>query len=172
MSTGPEAIPSHQETAQAMMIQLRQIATTVAGFAHLSSTRRRKITSSASLPDAFLQAVAVACDATPHLASSSQISGAEIRDGLGFSQAYTSVADELELLARGLRGTVANRRFDLGQRALRAYGMAKSINRPEDRELLIPHLADMKRTLGRGRRHAAAVPPAEEVPIAKPEPVK
>jgi len=154
MTTIPEPRPVYEETAMAMLQQLRALAATVPGFAHVPTGRRHKITPTASLPDAYLHAVSVACDASEHLALSSQITGAELRDGIAFSHAFLSVADELELIARGLRGTVAERRWDIGRRALRAYSIAKGINRPEDSAVLIPHIVTMARTLNRGGRKA------------------
>lgn len=168
MTTIPPVPPaSHEEIAAAMMIQIRELAQSVSGFTFSAKGRRRKITPAASVPDPFLEAVAVACDASPHLGVASQVTTAELRDTITFSRAFTSVANELMVVARGFLDTVAERRNQVGQRALRAYSMAKSINRPEDRELLIPHLANMQRTLGRGRKRVAATPPAPPAPPAQ-----
>lgn len=151
MSSIPPEIPvvPHDDTALAMMVALRKLAQSVVGFNFVTADRRRKINVSASLPDEFLEAVAVACDASSHLASSSQLTGIEVRDAINFSRAFLSVADELEILARGLRGTVALKRAEVGVRALRAYTLAKTLNRPDDRQLLIPHLAKLRAALGR-----------------------
>lgn len=164
----PEPLTPHEITAQAMMMQLRETVQGIAGYAFVGRGQRRKLNTAASLPDRFLQSVAVACDASSHLAGSSQITGSELRDTIAFARAYTSVADELEVIARGLRDTIAARRGDVGQRALRAYSMAKSINRPSDREVLIPHVNEMKRALGRGRRSKNTVPGAPPVAPAPP----
>jgi hypothetical protein len=153
MSTIPEQSPSpHEETAQAMLVQLRQLAHSVPGFAFIPARRRRQLSASASVSDDFLQAVSVACDAQPRLGPSGEITGAELRGMVTFSRQYNSVADELVLLAEGLRGTVAVLRSDVCRRALRVYANAKRIESPEEMEKLIPHLADMKRTLGRAKR--------------------
>jgi len=156
----------HEETANAMLVQLRELAQSVPGFAYTPRERRRRINAAASLRDDFLHAVAVACDASPQLATASQISGNELRHGISFAQAYRSVADELQLLAKGLRDTVAERRNDIGQRALRAYNIAKRMNRPEDREVLVPHLATMARMLNRGRKAATPADPQPAAPLA------
>ncbi len=152
MTTIPPTPINHEDVANAMIVELRDLAQSIPGFAYAAKGRRRKISSAARLPDAFLEAVAVACDASPQLAVASEITAADLRSMIVFSRAFTTVADEMNLVARGLLDTVAEQRAQTGQRALRAYAVAKSINRPEDRELLIPHLANMQRTIARGRR--------------------
>jgi hypothetical protein len=150
MTTIPDTpTPSHEETAQAMLTQLRKLAQSIPGFTFVPPVFRRRLTASASVPDDFLQSIGVACDATPRLATASEITGAELRDTITFSRQYNSVADELELLMNGIRGTIAVRRSEVGRRALRAYEIAKRLDHPEDRERLVPHIEDMKRTLGR-----------------------
>ena len=152
MSTIPDQPSPHEETAQAMLVQLRQLAHSIPGFTFVPARRRRQLSAAASVSDDFLQAVSVACDAQPRLASTGEITGAELRDMVSFARQFTSVADELVLLADGLRGTVAARRSEVAQRALRVYSNAKRIQRPEEKERLVPHLADMKRTLAKGRK--------------------
>jgi len=156
--TTSETQAIYEQTAMAMLQQLRALALSVPGFAHVPALRRRKITTTASLPDAYLHAVSVACDASEHLALSSQITGAELRDGISFSRAFRAVADELELIAYALRGTVAERRYDIGRRALRAYSIAKGVNGSRDSAVLIPHVATMARTLNRSGRKVTPDP--------------
>jgi hypothetical protein len=167
MTTIPE-VPSstHEETARAMMVQVRQLAESITGFTYTAPGRRRKLTSTASLPDAFLQSLAVACDASPVLGVSAQLTANELREAIEYKRVYSSLADELELLAKGLRDTIAEHRSDIGQRALRAYEIAKRLARPDDRKALVPHLQNMKRDLGRSRsKVAVVVGPVPATPI-------
>jgi hypothetical protein len=169
MTTIPPTPINYEEAANAMMIQLRELVQSIPGFGYAAKGRRRKISSAAHVPDPFLEAVAVACDASVQLSAASELSAPELRGLIAFARAFTSLADEMQLIARGLHDTVAERRAGVGQRALRAYAVAKSINRPEDRELLIPHLANMQRTLGRtGRPSKAAAKPAPAQPPSDP----
>src|SRR6185503_19537835 len=73
--------------------------------------------------------------------------------------AFSEVADELELLARGMRYTIALRRSDAGTTALKAYGVAKSLNRPR-KAPVVPHETNMRRTLGRTRGRKVPAPAA------------
>jgi hypothetical protein len=164
----PSPVLTHEEAAQSILLQFRRLTESIPGFSYLSIKGRRRITAAASLPDAFLQAVSVACDANPRLATTSEITGAELRDTIDYSRHYLSVADELDILAAGLRGTVAVRRSEPGRRALRAYEIAKRMNLTTDSQSLIPHLADMQRTLKRGSRKTKRTQP--EPPAAEPTP--
>lgn len=163
-----ESPNAHEVAVKAYIEQLRAMQESIAGYGFVSSKHRRSINAAATVPDRFLEAVAVACDAVAHLASGSLVTGAELRDTVAFARAYTSLADELERLARGMRDTVAVRRSDAGSRALRAYSVAKSYNRPSDLEPLIPHLREMQRALGRGRPSSRTASPVPPVPTPVP----
>jgi hypothetical protein len=159
---------AHAEAAAQFLVQLRNIVQSINGFTFVTPGRRRVINATASVPDPFLQTVAVALDASPMLASAAQVDGRQLRDAVVFTNAFEAVAIELDLAARGLRETIASRRYEAGVSALRAYSMAKSLNRPGDRALLIPYIRDMRRTLGRGRTRQTvpgdATQPAPEAP--------
>lgn len=68
-------------------------------------------------------------------------------------------------MARGVRETVAERRAEVGKRALATYGVARSVNRHLDLSVAVPHFANMRRALGRtGRKKRVVVetpPPLE-----------
>ena len=95
----------------------------------------------------------------------SAITPAEIRATIADSRLLISLADQLELIARGVRETNADRRADVGKRALIAYGVAKAVNRHLDLVVTVPHLANMRRTLGRAGRRKR-VESAPEPPVA------
>ena len=159
MTTIPDQPPiNHEAAANALIAAVRELVQSgVPGFTLAAKGRRRKISTTAALSEAFLEAVAAACAVHQELATSGNISAAEIRDTLVFSRVNASLAEELRILARGVDDTVAERRNNVGQRALFVYNAADRINRIEDRELLIPHLAAMKRTLNRGRNNSKRV---------------
>ena len=157
MTITPEpTIVNHEAAASTLMATVRDLVQSgIPGFALAAKGRRRKINTTASLSDPFLEAAAAACGVHADLVSAGQVTAAELRDTIAFSRVYASVAEELRILARGVDDTVAELRNNVGQRALRVYHVASRINRPEERELLIPHLAAMQRTLNRGRSASA-----------------
>jgi hypothetical protein len=171
---------NHEEVANTMMTQVRQMVQTIPGFAYAVKGRRRAIITSASAPDDFLEATAVACDTTPQLAASENLTSTELRDCMSYSRAYTSLANEMLTIARGILDSVAECRHDLSKRARRFYKHAKALDQLTERELLVPHLENMQRALRRGRPSKrsqgvakpdapAPVAPVPAVPIAPPK---
>jgi hypothetical protein len=171
MSIIPEITPiDFEQASAAILIQLRQLTQSITGFGFLTKARRRQITTSASVPDAFLKSTAITCDAQPDLGRAGDVTSSELRQVIEFTRAFNSVADELELLAKGLRDTVAGQRFDVARKALRVYALAKTFDGPTERTLLVPHLKNMKRDLGRSRTKLPAEPetPADSSTSATP----
>ena len=174
---------NHEAAAMTLMSTIRDlVVAAVPGFSLAAKGRRRKIIATASLSDAFLEAVAAACAVHPDLGAAGGLTPSEIRNTIHVSRVYASLAEELRILARGIDDTVAELRNDVGQRALRVYHNADRINRPDDHELLIPHRAAMQRTLNRGRINgkrasaakaaaAATATPATVTPPVVPAPV-
>ena len=87
------------------------------------------INSSAAVSDDFLIAMATAADTTPSMAVAASLTGDELRDVVDFSTAFTPVGDVLELATRAVRYTVKVERAVAGMKALRAYQIAKGLNR-------------------------------------------
>jgi hypothetical protein len=156
MTTIPDQPPVNPEAAaNALITAIReQVQSSIPGFALAAKGRRRKITTVVSLSDVFFESVAAACGVHSELAAARGVSASELRDAVSRSRMRASLSEELRILARGVEDTDAEDRNEVGQRALRVYHVADRINRPEDREMLIPHLAAMKRTLNRGRNNA------------------
>lgn len=156
MTTIPDQPPvNHEAAANAMITAMRELVQSgIPGFALAAKGRRRKITTTASLSDPFFESIAAAVAVHSELSAAGGVTASDLRNTIARSRVRASVAEELRLLARGVEDTDAEDRHQIGQRALRVYHVADRINRPEDRELLIPHLAAMKRTLNRGRSAA------------------
>jgi hypothetical protein len=169
MTTIPDQPPiNHEAAATTLMSTIRELVyASIPGFSLAAKGRRRRIIATASLSDAFLEAVAAACAVHPELgAAGGGLTPSEIRNAIHFSRVYASLAEELRILARGIDDTVAELRNDVGQRALRVYNNADRINRPDDRELLIPHMAAMKRLLNRGRTNGKRASAAKAAALA------
>lgn len=169
---------SFEEQAQQMMILIRQMARSVSGFAFVAPERKRRLTPVATVPDEFFEVTAAACDASEVLATSCHTTGAQLRGFVTFSRSFEAVAKELELTARGLRDTIAIYKGEGGRTALHVYNSAKRINRPEDKELLVPHIRQMKLALGRTRKKKEEEPkpgqpgaPAQPTNPAQPDPL-
>ncbi|PYQ26987.1 MAG: hypothetical protein DMF56_21795 [Acidobacteria bacterium] len=138
------------------------------GFAGLK--HRRRIGIAAALSDRFLNAVAAALDASERLSKAAEVTGAQLRDAINFTNAYRPFADNVELMSRGARQAVENARAEAGAQALKAYKIGRGMNSPGDRELLVPHLANIKEALGRGRPKTQAAQPTTAPPTPTPTP--
>lgn len=164
---------AHAEAASEIVNQLRQAMQKIAGFGFITNGQRRRLSPSAAVPDNFLMTVALALESVPDIATVTKLQPAELRDVVNFTIAFRTVATELQVVARGLLDTIEERRADVGRRALRAYSMAKAFNRPMDEGLPVPHVVEMKRTLGRGRPRRVndgeeQPPPAPPAPAIAP----
>jgi len=75
-------------------------------------------------------------------------------------RAFNTLADQLELVARGVRASSAEQAADVGRRALSTYGTARIVNRHSVLTVAVPHFENMRRALGRsGRKKRPAQPP-------------
>lgn len=158
-------IIQQEQLATEILHSVRSIPARLSGFAFLPSSERRRLNVSSNLPVPFLNAVAHALDGAPPLMERSGPNATTLRNAIAFRNTFEGVANELIMVGNGLRHTITLQLSAAGKAALTIYAIAKALNFEDDRQLLIPHIADMKRTLGRSR---AAAPPAEEDPDSPP----
>lgn len=163
MSNVIETPVTHETAASEMVVQLRNLAQRISGYGFSTKGRRRSLTTFANVPVQFMLEVAVALDASERFAKACEVTGAEIRNIVNFANAYAPVGAELVLVGTGVSDTVQVKLAEAGKLCLRVYRMARSFHSPTDRELLMPHVAEMQRLLNRGRRKGAK---AEEPPAA------
>ena len=158
MTTIPDVPQSHADAARQLLLGVRSLRESVPGLVLIPNERIKELITAASVSDEFLEAVAIGVEATPDLASASKLVPADIYDVIAFSRAYAGAMDETELLHRMLRHTMIVRRAKVGQEALKAFALAKGLNRPRKSELLVPHIEAMRRTLARSRRKPVTEP--------------
>jgi hypothetical protein len=150
-SKTPIAPSEYGQQAINLMIKVRDLTKEIDGFRYAAKGRRTKIGTTSSLPEEFLQQMAVACDASPAFSVKAELTGTEIRNGLDFAREFTNLGKETHLVAKGVEDTVAEILAEIGKRALAAYKVAQNLNEPGQKETILPHLVEMQRTLGRGR---------------------
>lgn len=164
-------IPSNPSATQAALLaHVRAMQEMIAGFTFDRPETRRRYNLNASLPDRFINGVAVAIDASPGLARNLEFTSEDLRAVIAFTQLLQPVLEEVRVLERSLSFTIAEKRAKAGGRALYAYSLSQALNRPADSEVLVPHIAAMKAALGpRGRRKATATPtdPPQDAATAK-----
>ncbi len=132
--------------------RIRAIASEIPDFKQLATVKVRRLTANAHLHDGFLNAVGNAIDSSPSLQTAvGSTTPDQIRQNVDFATAYGAVAEELEGLARGIRNTIAAKRSEIANAALQAYAIAGRMAKLDEHARLIPHVTEMKKTLGRGR---------------------
>ncbi|HYC89392.1 MAG TPA: hypothetical protein VEO54_09295 [Thermoanaerobaculia bacterium] len=158
---------NYQQLAQQILTTIRAVPQQIGGFTFLPVGERRRLSMPANLPVAFLNHAAVAIDASQTLFVASGTSAQTLRDAILFRNALDVVADEMIMVGQGLKHTITLKLGGAGNAALRIYAISKTINRENDRELLIPHIENMRRTLGRVRGSSEVVveePPPQQQP--------
>jgi hypothetical protein len=122
---------------------------------------RRRMARAASVPPQFVELIVVAKTNQETLARPGVLDPVQTRDLTSFANAYDPLADELEATAHFVRASVIAARHRVGSDALATYALAQVLaKRPETADLL-PHVADMRRALGRSRK-AKSKPAAAE----------
>ena len=157
MSSLPITESIHTIAARDLLQRVRAVQE-LTGAKTLHAAQRKKLNGTSGVPDEFLEDVAVALETYALLAAASEASPAELRDVVVFSRAYAPLVEELLFAAKALQHEIATRRSAASQKALKAYKVAQAVNRPSDKEMLVPHVAAMKRSLGRGGARKAAKP--------------
>ena len=143
----------HAETAQQRLQELRRWRETIPHFVMPASTdETQRLSSAASVPPEFIELTNVAIANQRALVRSEGVTPAEIRDLVSYADAYDPLADELEASAQFLRHSVKAARNIAGSEALTTYALAQRLARQRKTAYLAPHVADMRRALGRGRR--------------------
>jgi hypothetical protein len=152
MTTIPDTPSPHEDNAQAIRLELQRLMQGVRGFSLLTTERRRKISVSGHVDDDFLRSMALVVEAHPDVAATCQLTSSEIRDHLNFTGSHRSVGEELVLNGRKMLDTLLAERASVGERALRALAIARSLNYPAERASLVTHLQAIDRDFSRGRR--------------------
>ena len=171
MTTMPDVSTSYDENAQAIRRELNRLVQSIRGFTLLTPERRRQVAVSGHVDDDFLRSISLLLDAHDDVARTSGITSAEIRDHLSFYSAHQGVGEELMLNGRKAIDTLIAERARVGERAIKALNVARSISAPSGPDALVPHLEAIERDFTRGRRkRALRKPPDPEAAAAKKAP--
>ncbi len=151
VSTGVTPNP-HAEAAQARLQELRQMREVIPRFViPTTSQDTMKLSSAASVSPEFVELTAVGIANQKALVRGDGATPDEIRDLMYYADAYSPLADELEAMAQFVRHSVIAARNKAGFEALTTYELAKRVAKRPENAGLKPHVADMRRALGRVR---------------------
>jgi len=153
-----EVTPStnHTEAAQVRLQELRQMRAQIPHMVIPESPRDRvRLNNAASVPPEFVELTTVAVANELSLVRGDGATPAEVRDLMGYAEAYSPYADELEAFAQFVRHSVTAARHQAGVEALTTYALAQRLAKRPRTAHLAPYVADMRRALGRVRKLTA-----------------
>lgn len=139
--------------AQERVQELRRWREMIPHFVMPTSTdETQRLSAAASVSAEFIELTNVAVANQPALVRNDGATPAEVRDLVSYADAYGPLADELEAFAQFIRHSVTAARNLAGTEALTTYSLAQRLARQRKTAHLAPHVADMRRALGRGRK--------------------
>jgi hypothetical protein len=157
---------SHADIAQARVEEVRSMRERIPDLVIPDSKgASRKLVSAATVPPQFIELTAVAVKNSEALVRKGGADPAQLRDLMTYAEAYEPLADELEALAQFVRHSVITARHKAGSDALTTYAIARVLAKRRETADLAPHVADMRRALG--KRALARVAKPKPVPTPK-----
>ncbi len=165
-----DAPASHADAAQVLVAEVRAMRDRVPDLVIPDSkSATKKLISVATVPPQFIELTAVAVTNSETLVRKGGADAAQLRDLLRYADAYDPFADELEALAQFVRHSVVTARHKAGSQALTTYAIAQRLAKLPETADLAPHVADMRRALGkRGRNGKTKQAPAPVPPVTPP----
>ena len=154
-STVTPAVPpsTYAEAAQERVRELRRWRDQIPRFAIPATTdATQRLTSAARVSAQFIELTNMAVANHMELVRGGAVAPGEVRDLVAYSDAFGPLADELEALAKFVRYSTTAARNAAGHEALTTYALATRLSKRAATAFLAPHVADMRRALGHGRR--------------------
>lgn len=166
LPTTPATPNVHILEAQLRIEEIRQMRQTIPNFVTPEGQGdHRRLNNAASVPPEFVELIAVSITNSSALVRE-ETSPAEMRDYLVYANAYSPVVEELEALTQFLRFSVAAAKHKAGVAALTTYALAQRLAKRKETAHLAPHVAAMRRALGRGRKAKAVDEPKPQDPAS------
>ena len=144
---------NHAEAAQQRLQELRRWRELIPHFVMPESAdETQRLSAAASVSPEFIELTNVAVANQAALVRADGVTPAEVRDLVSYADAYSPVADELEAEAQFIRHSARAARNIAGTEALNRYALAQRLAKQRKTAYLAPHVADMRRALGRSRK--------------------
>ena len=149
-------VPNHAEAAQLRVEELRKWRGQIPRFAiPETADATRRLSQAASISPVFIELTNIAIANQAALVRADGMPAAEIRDLVAYSDAYVPLADELEALAQFIRYSTTAARNLAATESLTTYSLAQRLAKQRRYAHLKPHVADMRRALGKQRKPTA-----------------
>jgi hypothetical protein len=152
-ATDPAVPGNHADTAQERILELQRWRELIPRFViPETADATQRLSSAASVSPVFIELTNVAVANQPVLVRTEGATAGQVRDLVSYADSYSPLADELEALAHFVRYSVTAARNAAGVEALTTYSLAQRLSKLPQNAHLKPHVADMRRALGRGRK--------------------
>lgn len=143
----------HTVTAQERIKELRLWREQIPHFViPPTANATQRLSAAASVSAEFIELTNVAVANQTSLVRAEGATPDEVRDLAAYADAYDPLADELEAMAQFVRHSATSARNKAGNEALTTYSLAQRLARLPEHAGLKPHVADMRRALGRGKK--------------------
>jgi hypothetical protein len=157
-------------TPEAMVDQLRTLREQIPEYVQLPVPQMRSLQSVANIHPEFAQAAINAIGASPRVEGVVGQTSEELQGDAEAAARWSKVEDELAGMLKGVALANLTRRNRVGKAALLAYVVSKRlVSSPEHADLL-PHLAEMRRTIRLGRPRKSKQQPQPQAPAPSPSP--
>jgi len=156
VSTDPLA--RHAETAQKRLEELRRWSEQIPHFViPPTADATQRLSGVAAISPEFIELTNVALARNRALVRVDGAPPDRIRDLMAYAIAYTPVVSELEAITQFLHHSITAARNEAGTEALTTYALAQRLAKLPATAHLMPHVADMRRALGRTRKASPEV---------------
>lgn len=155
IENGGSTVPamSYADAAQKRLQELLHWREQIPHFAiPPASNATQRLSAAASVPAEFVELTNVAIANHTTLVRADGATPPEVRDLMAYADAYSPIADELEVLAKFVRYSVTAARNKAANEALTTYSLAQRLAKQPENATLVPYVADMRRALGRVRK--------------------
>ena len=160
------------EAAQALIEKVRALRQDVPNFTFPKpGSTTQSLSRCASVPSKLIYSAAAAVQNNPVLVRGGAADPDQLRDLIGFAEAFTAAADEVEQFGRFLRHTIAAAKNEAGAEALTTYALTQRLARRANTAYLKPVAELLRRDLGQKAKKSSDVQPSPEPqPAPQPEP--
>ena len=149
-----------------LLLQLRALRERIPDFVQLSRTEVRALARTSGVSPRMIDAAISSIGESDALKNALGRSAEELRQDVDFTARWSSVADELGAMFRGVNSALVVRRHRIGLTALQAYQISQQLVRQKEHAHLLPHIAAMRQRNLFGRKRAK--PPQPEQPPGQP----
>jgi hypothetical protein len=144
---------NYAEAAQERVQELRRWREQIPYFATPATTdATQRLSAAASVSTEFIELTNLGVANHRVLVRVEGATPAQVRDLVAYADSFGPLADELEALAHFMRYSAKAARNAAGNEALTTYSLATRLSKLPATAYLKPHVADMSRALGRGRK--------------------